>query len=296
MDGRILFTSRQQQGGAQPSEERYPLMAINWDGTGLNLFCNDQQGKKVKSMASEMPDRTVVFVESDSAAGDGGGTLGRVSLKRPLHSYEPLSTGEGRYRNPRPLPGGNLLVSYARGNLSFGLYQFDFVRKTVGTQLYADGKWDALEAIPVTPKAEPAGLISSVFDDQPTGDLQCLNIYESDQLEAASIQKGEVKKVRFLQGISPRAAGTPAQTRILGEAPVEPDGSFFVRLPADTPFYIQSLNAEGRPLVTMRHWMWVRRGTSRGCIGCHEDRELAPENRISRALVKNSPTLVGAQK
>jgi hypothetical protein len=213
-----------------------------------------------------------------------------------LHSYESLSSGEGRFRNPHPLPNGNLMVSFAKGNLAYGLYQFDFPRKSIGATLFADTKWDAVEAIPVAPTAEPAGLISAIFDDQATGDLQCMNVYESDRPEAASIKKGEVKKVRFIQGVAVQTPGTPAETRVIGEAPVEPDGSFYVRLPADTPFYIQTLNAEGKPLVTMRHWMWVRRGSSRGCIGCHEDKELAPENRVTQALLKAFPVVIGVKK
>jgi hypothetical protein len=79
------------------------------------------------------------------------------------------------------------------------------------------------------------------------------------------------------------------KTRILGEAPVEPDGSFFVRVPADTPFFIQTLDTQGTVLLTQRSWMWVRRGTSRGCVGCHENKELAPENRSTQALIKAQP-------
>ncbi len=295
-DGRILFTSHQMGDSDKFSGGRYPLMAINWDGSGLNLFCGDEQGGKLKSMVCEMPDRTVVFVESDGKSTDGSGSLGRVSLKRPLHSYESLSSGEGRFRNPRPLPNGNLMVSFAKGDQAYELYQFDFPRKTIGAKIFADTKWDAVEAIPVAPTAEPAGLISAIFDDQATGDLQCMNVYESDRPEAASIKKGEVKKVRFIQGVAVQTPGAPAETRVIGEAPVEPDGSFYVRLPADTPFYIQTLNADGKPLMTMPRWMWVRRGSSRGCIGCHEDKELAPENRVTQALMKAFPVVIGGKK
>lgn len=295
-DGRILFTSHQMGDSDRFPGGRFPLMAVDWDGSGLNLFCGDEQGGKLKTMACEMPDRTVVFVESDGTSMDGSGSLGRVSLKRPLHSYESLSLGEGRFRNPHPLPNGNLMVSFAKGDQAYGIYQFDFSRKTIGAKLFADAKWDAVEAIPMAPTIEPAGLISAVFDGQPTGDLQCMNVYESDRPEAASIKKGEVKKVRFIQGVAAQIPGTPAETRVIGEAPVEPDGSFYVQLPADTPFYIQTLNAEGKPLMTMHRWMWVRRGSSRGCIGCHEDKELAPENRVTQALLKAFPVVIGVKK
>jgi hypothetical protein len=81
-------------------------------------------------------------------------------------------------------------------------------------------------------------------------------------------------------------------TRILGEANVEPDGSFYVNVAGDVPFYLQALDQHGRALQTMRAWMWVRAGDQRGCIGCHEDKELAPENRATRALVRAQPPLL----
>jgi hypothetical protein len=82
------------------------------------------------------------------------------------------------------------------------------------------------------------------------------------------------------------------ETRILGEAPVERDGSFYVNVAGDVPFYLQTLDEHGRALQTMRAWTWVRAGDQRGCIGCHEDKELAPENRATQALVRARPPLL----
>jgi hypothetical protein len=83
-------------------------------------------------------------------------------------------------------------------------------------------------------------------------------------------------------------------TRLLGEAPVEPDGSFFVNVAGNVPFYMQTLDAQGQVVQTMRAWTWLRSGDQRGCIGCHEDKELAPENRATQALIRAlPPTLKG---
>ena len=38
----------------------------------------------------------------------------------------------------------------------------------------------------------------------------------------------------------------------------------------------------------MRSWLWVMPGERRGCIGCHEDRELTPPNRHVQALRKDA--------
>ena len=73
--------------------------------------------------------------------------------------------------------------------------------------------------------------------------------------------------------------------RPLGEMDLEPDGSFQIEVPANTPLRLQVLDASGAPLRTCST-VWVRNNENRGCIGCHEDGELAPENRMAEALKK----------
>jgi hypothetical protein len=296
-DGRVLFTSQQKYAG---TPEKFPLLAANWDGTGLNLFCGTDQGANFKTMACEMPDRTLVFVESADPT-DSGGRLARVSFRRPLHSYEALSAGTGLYLYPHPSPDGKLVVSFSSGKKSYGVYLFAFEKGMPGAEIFDDPKWEDLDAQAVVPRPEPQGLISAVVESLTWGYLHCLGVYESNMPEVKAIRKGDVKRVRFVEGVPASAAPqkrSPSQsapdtgTRLLGEAPVEPDGSFFVEVPADTPFSIQLLDEKGKVLESMPRWIWVRRGTSRGCIGCHENKELAPENRVSDAVRKAVPSVL----
>jgi hypothetical protein len=147
-----------------------------------------------------MPDRTLVFVESEGENPDGSGRLARVSFRRPLQSYELLSKAEGRYRNPKALPDGQLLVAYKTGTQPYGLFFFDFQKGQPGPKIYGDPKWECVEAAAAVASPEPQGLISSVVDSEVTADLQCLNVYDSDQPQASSIKKGEVKSVRLVEG------------------------------------------------------------------------------------------------
>jgi hypothetical protein len=57
---------------------------------------------------------------------------------------------------------------------------------------------------------------------------------------------------------------------ILGYAPVEPDGSVRVKVPAGVPFAISVLDADGRR-IGARHanWLQLRAGEERRCNGCH---------------------------
>jgi len=76
---------------------------------------------------------------------------------------------------------------------------------------------------------------------------------------------------------APRAATPFVQRRLVGEAPVEADGSFNVEVPADVPLLLQTLDERGLALATCG-WFWVKPREKRGCIGCHEDPERVPEN------------------
>ena len=156
--------------------------------------------------------------------------------------------------------------------------------------------------------------VLDVGDLSAVGQLQCLNVYDSDRPEADEISVKRAVRVRLIEGVPrPLPEGGPVptgatqtqrtdsetvwpppgvETRILGEAPVEADGSFYVNVAGDVPFYIQILDDRGIALQTMRAWAWVRSGDQRGCIGCHEDKELAPENRATQALLKMQPSFL----
>lgn len=330
-DGRVLFSSRQRSYVA--------LMTITWAGDNLNPFYGAHEGPIIKAMACEMPNRTVVFVESEGETPDGGGRLARVSLRRPLHSHEELSKGGGRYRTPHPLPDGRLLVAYTPGTESYGIYIFDMEKGQPGHTLYDDPEWDDVDAMAVHSRPEPIARIpmlefASVLDIRgfkKAGQLHCMNIYDSDRPEIQQLKPGQVKWARFVEGVpvqtpeqGPRdngpgagggEGGSPSpllslsssphraevgggwppssvRTRILGEVPVEPDGSFYVNVTGNLPFFIQLLDEHRMALYTMKAWAWVRAGSQRGCIGCHEDKELAPENRATMALRRMEPSFL----
>jgi hypothetical protein len=73
--------------------------------------------------------------------------------------------------------------------------------------------------------------------------------------------------------------------RLLGEVPLEADGSFFIEVPANIPIQLQLVDTRGMALRTCS-WIWVKNHEPRGCIGCHEDGELTPPNRFVEAVRK----------
>jgi hypothetical protein len=74
--------------------------------------------------------------------------------------------------------------------------------------------------------------------------------------------------------------------QILGYAPIEPDGSFKIQVPADIPLALAVIDSEGRAFQTHTNWIQVRPGERRTCDGCHSPR---------RGGAINSGTVVNTQ-
>jgi len=80
--------------------------------------------------------------------------------------------------------------------------------------------------------------------------------------------------------------------QILGYAPIEPDGSFKLTVPADTPIGLAVVNDKGQAFQTHTNWIQVRPGERRTCDGCHSPRRGGAIN--SGAVVNAVPTAVKA--
>ena len=162
----------------------------------------------------------------------------------------------------------------------------------------------------IYPRPEPDGRSSVVTEKDPHGKLYCLNVQITDFGKPEWLSPGTVKKLRVLEGIPltsdttgvrsqsgaevphPSHNGIPplAQRRILGEIAVAEDGSFNVEIPANIPIELQTLDADGMALRSCG-WIWAKNHEPRGCIGCHEDGELTPENVLVDAVTRSSVKL-----
>jgi hypothetical protein len=79
--------------------------------------------------------------------------------------------------------------------------------------------------------------------------------------------------------------------KILGYAPIEPDGSFKLQIPADTPIGLAVVDSEGRAFQTHTNWIQVRPGERRTCDGCHSPRR---GGAINSGELVNGPSGVAA--
>jgi hypothetical protein len=95
------------------------------------------------------------------------------------------------------------------------------------------------------------------------------------------------KAVPTRSGISREAIGETEfeMQQIVGYSEVEPDGSFKVEVPADTPIAITVVDKDGRGFTPHTNWIQVRPGETRTCNGCHSPRR---GNSINAAPIAGS--------
>jgi Hydrazine synthase alpha subunit middle domain/WD40-like Beta Propeller Repeat len=290
--GQIVFSSWQRYGDRVEPDGIFALLAVNIDGTDLMPFYGNHEPPRYKDMAAVSPVRDrVYFVESDRLSWLGGGDLAYVSWRRPLHSHGKVNDdadGLGLFHSPTPLPDGGLLASYRRraSDSVFAVYRLDPESGRRLEKVFEQAGWHSIDAHVLAPRPPGTGRANWLKPGSTTGVFYCLNSYRTSPGEGGDrsvAPPGTIKHVRVIEGL-PR--------RILGVAPVEPDGSFHIRVPAETPITFQLLDENFLALRTQRAWTWVMGNENRGCIGCHEDRELSPPNRLVTAIAKPPVDLV----
>jgi hypothetical protein len=313
-DGRIVYASWQRATLERGYLGRVSLLSVNADGSDPMIYTADE-GRRFKTMPCVTADGLVVFVENEALEGDGSGALAAVTLRRNLHSHRAITRdSDGYYRAPSPLPDGQVLAAW-RSRDREGTYGIVRVDPRSGNRevVFDDPAYHEVQARLVAPRPATDQRSSSVRDPDEAsghdaaphveGKLYGLNVYLNDL--GVALPPGTIKHLRVIEGLAshkteelpvegivPRVPGASrkglppiAKRRLLGEAPIENDGSFHVIVPADVPIQVQILDADGLALRSSG-WLWIHNRIQQGCIGCHEDAELTPPNRFADALKK----------
>ncbi len=295
-DGRVLLASWQRMDLRRGPQGRISLFGVNTDGADYALFCGDQ-GERVKHMPCVTTDGLVVFVEAPAVPWDGAGQLAAITLRRNFYSHRRITDDlKWRYHSPSPLPDGDILVSSRSANkgTTHGVFRLDL--QTGERELvFDDPDYHDIHAKILAPRPQPDGRSSVVNEKYRTGELYCLNAYLTEPANLGYMKPGMIKGLRVIEGVPESfvAEGVEsrdrgplpriARKRFLGVVPVEEDGSFHIEVPADTPIQLQTFDADGLALHSCG-WIWAKHREPRGCIGCHEDPELTPENRFVDAM------------
>ena len=145
--------------------------------------------------------------------------------------------------------------------------------------------------------------LNSNFETEGVGVLNIRSVYDTDGLDTTGVGIDVLadpaqtlaadRPARFLRIVK----GVPLPNRdtleipgtafgrsrnqlmreIIGYAPVEPDGSVMVKVPANVPLAISVLDENGRR-ISARHqnWLQVIAGETKTCNGCHDHRSDIP--------------------
>jgi hypothetical protein len=201
-------------------------------------------------------------------------------------NYDTFCQVNPKYEDPFPLNDKYFLCSRMTGEgEQMGLYLIDVFGNEVLLHAEQPGCYDAM---PLAARPAPPVIPSRIDRQQATGRFYVENVYQGTGMDA--VEPGTVKYLRVVESPEKRFWTSPAwdggtgqqapgmawndfnNKRILGTVPVEPDGSAYFTVPADTFVYFQLLDARGMMIQSMRSGTIVRPGENAGCVGCHEDR------------------------
>jgi hypothetical protein len=277
-DGRLLTISRQ----LFPDRRDPVLMVLRPDGTKADMFYKGIEGSSLISRGRETTDGKIVFIEAENDSLTGGDVV-TINYNRPLHTRINLSSDiEGNFNCVLPMNSGRFLVSFRKpGSDNYALYDFDPDKKAIGQAIYENKEYNVLDVVSAVKYDKPKKLPSEVDLHVKTGLLLCQDI---NVLRFQSTDKNPLSaKASMIEVLGVDST--------YGVVPVEDDGSFYLKIMADKPFQIRTLDNDNRVVHGPCSWLWLRPNERRGCVGCHEDPELVPDNRIPLA-VKKSPVLI----
>ncbi len=261
-DGRILFEATYPLGNKGIAE----LYTVYSDGSGVESYRCDHG--KVRYAGKEVASGDIVF--------SSGYGLGRFTSA--LAHQVPIAAPQGEYAGDvAELASGDRLLAWrpdAKGH-------FQIKRWTPASGSWASAIEEkgtnavepALISERIEPKRHPSGL-----HDWPNANLLCLNAYTSKYRFA----EGAIRAVQLY------TREVTGNAKLLGSAPVERDGSFFVQVPTEQPLQIELLDGAGKTLKREEGWFWMRRGEQRVCVGCHAGPEMAPENAVPLTLLRST--------
>jgi hypothetical protein len=272
-DGRILMLSQQ----LYPEAGDLMYLAMRPNGTKAELFYKGTENSILSPQANETMDGNVYFIQRDNGKGQKA-DLVSVHQNRPLFSkMNHTSELPGNFYSVFPLPSGSLLVSYqAPEAKTAGLYIISENENAPGKSMVEYSDYHVVEPALVAAYTRPRHLPDEVNKEESTGQLFCQDInvtaIQHDSLSS------DFKKATMIEVLG--------LDESMGVVPVEEDGSFYLKVIADTPFRLQTLDGSGQLINGPSGWLWLRPFERRGCVGCHGDPELVPRNFVPLAVKK----------
>jgi hypothetical protein len=193
----------------------------------------------------------------------------------------------------------------------YTLWIYDFSANTLTPLLSAQAGVEIIEPVILetrspapTPKLDstPSTFAQQTLVANNVGVLDIASVYDFDGIDTAQPNIAGVRDpattayysrpYRFIRIVHPveipntklhqfnaSAFGTAGMgmREILGYAPIQPDGSVSIQVPANVPFTIDILDANGRRVLAPHvNWLQVMPGETKSCNGCHDTNAANP--------------------
>ena len=261
-DGRILFESGFPLGTGSTPE----LYLVYADGSGVESYRCDHG--TARWGGHQLASGDVVFTH--------GATLARFTS--PLAHEERIPAPRADYAGSlaETEAGDWLLSSRPSPSARYALKLWHPGAAALQTLLALPGK-NLVEPVLIAPRPTPKR--------HPSG-LHPWDYANLMALDARLSRSGDLKQLPASVRLEALDAKGHAVTK--GAAPIEPDGSFFVKTPADQPIRFSLLDKNGAVLRQEHGWFWIRRGEQRICVGCHTGPERASENHVPTVLLRST--------
>ncbi len=213
-------------------------------------------------------------------------TPGGFALIGPRRDAETIVTRENEtraYTTPFPLPDGRVLCAstlkeHEREKVDLGLYLLDPATGEM-EPVYNDPDKADFEPRPILARRRPGLHPDKTRPGSYSGRFLCSSVFATQEKDVPV--RGRL--VRLIEGV-PRVGRHSTHTnpwpvwknhggtfaRVLGTAPLAPDGSFYVEAPADRLLHFQVLDSDRRVVGNQLTWIYPRPGETKSCVGCHE--------------------------
>jgi len=283
-DGRIIYMRWEYVDRSQVNYHH--LWTMNPDGTLHNVFFGNNHPGGLFIDAKPIPGSSdVIMIDSPGhGAREHQGYVARVNVKQGPDEKQNLQhiSKTKDYRDPWAF--GNDLFMAAKDR---EIVLMDNSGNELSIFKLPDEIKDCMlhEPRPVIVRRQEPLLADKTDSIKATGTLFLEDIYEGRQMR--EVKRGTIKKlmvmeslpkpINFTGGMDPLSyVGTFTLPRVLGTVPVEKDGSAFFEVPALRPVFFVALDEEGRAVKRMQSFTQVMPGEYQGCVGCHEERTMAP--------------------
>lgn len=249
------------------------------------------------------------------------GAMAPLKRLTPEAKFPEVEGGQKSYGTAWPLNENYFLCAYAppsatgsaggrrKDSRFHGIYLVDrFGNKEL---IHEDPAINCMSPLPVVPRACPPMIPHATAVGVPgapakndgaaiptSGTVLCVNVYNSRK---AWPEGAKIKEIRLIQ-VYPKATvrvntpdigiGSESLARnVLGTAPVFPDGSVQITVPAGKPFYMQALDENGCAIQSMQSATYVHPGERLTCQGCHENAHASPGTPARPPLALQAPAV-----